>query len=153
MAGIVVKFRWLLIRLEASMPSIPGIFQSMMISSNGLSLSAFSISSRASFPEGAGKTSKENDSRISCRISRDVALSSTTSTFNPLRSGEGSKRFFTISFPRPKSAVKWNVVPCPDSLSVQISPPINFTRRLLIVSPNPVPPYFRVVEVSAWEKA
>ena len=38
-------------------------------------------------------------------------------------------------------------------LSTQISPPINSTRRLHMVSPSPVPPYFLVVELSAWEKA
>ena len=135
------------------MPSMPGIFQSMTTSSNGLSLSALSISSSASLPDAARKTSKENDSRISCKISREVALSSTTSTFNPRRSDAGTKRLFTVSFPIPKSAVKWKVVPLPDSLSIQISPPIIFTRRLLMVSPKPVPPYLRVVEVSAWEKA
>jgi hypothetical protein len=34
-----------------------------------------------------------------------------------------------------------------------MSPPIMFTKRLLMVRPSPVPPYLRVVELSAWLKA
>jgi hypothetical protein len=57
--------------------------------------------------------------------------------------------FLALSFPRPKLAVKLNMLPRPCSLSTQISPPIISASRLLMVSPNPVPPYFRVVEESA----
>ena len=46
-----------------------------------------------------------------------------------------------------------NSLPFPGSLSTQISPPIMLTNRLEMVSPRPVPPYFLVVDVSAWLKA
>ena len=49
--------------------------------------------------------------------------------------------------------MKWNVLPRPTSLSSQISPPIIWTSRAEIARPSPVPPYLRVVDVSAWEKA
>jgi hypothetical protein len=49
--------------------------------------------------------------------------------------------------------VKKNSLPLPGSLSTQISPPIISTRRLDMVNPSPVPPYFLVVELSAWLKA
>ena len=42
------------------------------------------------------------------------------------------------------------VLPVPSSLEVPTSPPINVTSWLLMASPRPVPPYSRVVEVSAW---
>ena len=48
--------------------------------------------------------------------------------------------------------VKWNWLPRPTSLSTQIRPPIMLTSREEIVSPRPVPPYCRVVELSACEK-
>ena len=37
-------------------------------------------------------------------------------------------------------AVKWNVLPCPNSLSTQIRPPIKWTRLEAMASPSPVPP-------------
>ena len=40
--------------------------------------------------------------------------------------------------------------PLPDSLSTQIWPPIISTKRIEMESPSPVPPYRRVVDVSAW---
>ena len=43
-----------------------------------------------------------------------------------------------------------NVVPRPGSLSTSTSPPIIWQNRRVIVRPRPVPPYFRVVEASAW---
>jgi hypothetical protein len=48
--------------------------------------------------------------------------------------------------------VKWKRVPESGPLSTQIFPPIISTKRVEIVSPKPVPPYFRVVEVSACVK-
>ena len=53
----------------------------------------------------------------------------------------------------PNQAVKWNVLPTPGSLSAQMLPSIISTSRLEMESPSPVPPYFRVVDVSAWENA
>ena len=63
-----------------------------------------------------------------------------------LRSGAASRC-------RPSLAVKWKVLPLPGSLSTPIWPSIISTSRLLIVGPRPVPPYLRVVEASACEKA
>ena len=92
---------------------------------------------------------------IPSRTRRLVRLSSTTSTFTS-RSVPGvvavplllswESVFFNFT-------VKWNVVPVPSSLSAHTLPPIISTRRWEIVSPSPVPPYFRVAEVSACEKA
>ena len=45
------------------------------------------------------------------------------------------------------------VEPRPNSLSTVMSPPIIWQKRLLMTRPSPVPPYFRVVDASAWEKA
>jgi hypothetical protein len=45
------------------------------------------------------------------------------------------------------------VDPWPGSLSTVMSPPIIRQNRLLIARPRPVPPYLRVVEVSAWENS
>ncbi len=47
-------------------------------------------------------------------------------------------------------AVKWNVDPRPSLLSSQIRPGIISIKRIEMLSPRPVPPYLRVVEVSAW---
>ena len=46
--------------------------------------------------------------------------------------------------------MKMKLDPTPGVLSTQILPPIISTRRLLIVSPRPVPPNLRVILVSAW---
>ena len=50
-------------------------------------------------------------------------------------------------------AVNQNVEPCPSTLRTPIFPPIISTSCLEIARPNPVPPYLRVVEPSAWVKA
>ena len=42
------------------------------------------------------------------------------------------------------------VDPRPGLLRRVISPPIAVASRLEIASPNPVPPYLRVVDASAW---
>jgi hypothetical protein len=137
-------------RLAHSIPSIPGIFQSIMTSSKGFFLAAFSISAMASSPEAESTTLNEKEFNKSLKISLDVALSSTTRAFRPLKSTRGAKRFLAFYFPCPKLAVNIKLVPRPYSLSTRISPPIMFTSLLLIASPKPVPPNLRVVEVSAW---
>ena len=98
-------------RLDASMPFIPGIFQSMSTSSKGSSLGAASSSASPSSPEDAKTTWNEKDSKMICSISLEVALSSTTKTFKPRRSGDGSKRSSPFSLPRPKVAVKLKLLP------------------------------------------
>ena len=42
------------------------------------------------------------------------------------------------------------VLPTPDALSTAMSPPMRRHSRRLMASPSPVPPYLRVVELSAW---
>ena len=90
---------------------------------------------------------------------RLVALSSTTSTGRP-RSAAGSGRPFrgstsacAVAGWTPRRAVKWNTLPAPGSLSTHRRPPIRDTSCTEIVSPRPVPPYLRVVDVSACENA
>ena len=46
-----------------------------------------------------------------------------------------------------------NVLPAPGSLVTSMSPPIMRHSRRLMARPRPVPPYFRVVELSAWENS
>jgi len=85
---------------------------------------------------------------------RLVALSSTTKA-RKLRNSP-SCRLDPLALwdsTAPNLAVKKNVEPLPGSLSTHIRPPIMSTMRVQIVRPNPVPPNFLVVELSAWEKA
>jgi len=93
---------------------------------------------------------------LSCsrNTSRLVALSSTTRTRSPLIStaATGSRGLSSPSFLR-NTAVKKNVDPLPSLLFTSIVPPMALTSCLQIVSPSPVPPYFRVVEASTWVKA
>ena len=51
---------------------------------------------------------------------------------------------------RPKRALKWKVEPWPGVLSTQTWPSISSTSFLEMARPSPVPPYLRVVELSAW---
>ncbi len=118
----------------------------------GRSPAARSISASPSAPDAAWVTTKEKDSSISWRMTREVGLSSTTSARVPLRSRGIANSGRSGWRPTTKPAVKLKVLPTPGSLSTRISPPIMPTRRWQMVSPNPVPPYLRVVEVSAWEK-
>ena len=53
----------------------------------------------------------------------------------------------------PKERVKLKQEPSPASLTTSIWPPMRPTSCWLIASPRPVPPYWRVVELSAWQKA
>ena len=47
--------------------------------------------------------------------------------------------------------VKWKVQPVPGpALSTHIVPPISSASSLLMARPSPVPPYLRVVLLSAW---
>ena len=65
----------------------------------------------------------------------------------PLRSGDSSSLTPCRS---PVSTVTLNVLPLPGMLLIVMSPPSISASRLLIVSPSPVPPSFRVVDESAW---
>ena len=53
----------------------------------------------------------------------------------------------------PSRTVNQKVLPCPGVLSTPIVPPMAAVRRWEMARPKPVPPYFRVVESSAWENA
>src|SRR6266852_4884123 len=91
---------------------------------------------------------------VSPRMRRLVELSSTTSTrTSPSCSGwtlllSAGRLFDTRAW-----AVKWKVLPLPGWLSTHIFPPMSPTKREEIVRPSPVPPNFRVVELSTWENA
>ena len=88
--------------------------------------------------------------KISSRMRRFVALSSTTSTRIPWRhGGSGGGGSGCAGSARPSRSVKWNWLPCPGSLSTQIRPSIISTRREAMASPSPVPPWRRVIEASA----
>jgi hypothetical protein len=107
----------------------------------------------ASSPEETDSARKANSRRFSVRISRACSLSSTTRARRPATSG--MKRFFgsRSALPMPNHTVKMNVLPLPYSLSAQMLPSIISTSFLEMERPRPVPPYFRVVEVSACAKA
>ncbi len=82
---------------------------------------------------------------------RFTSLSSTTSAERPPRAdltgGDASVAHRRTRTEKPK------VLPSPGALSRVIAPPMSDTRRAQMVSPSPVPPYSRVVELSACEKA
>jgi hypothetical protein len=46
-----------------------------------------------------------------------------------------------------------NFEPLPTSLSTPISPPSKSISRLTMANPNPVPPYFLVVDISTWRNS
>ena len=52
--------------------------------------------------------------------------------------------------PARTGSVTQNVLPLPNWLSTRMSPPCISTRRRVMASPSPVPPYFRVMLPSAW---
>ena len=139
-------------RRVASMPSMPGIFQSMSTSSKGASGGAPSSFSMASCPEVAVSGAQPMLFRASDRISRDVRLSSTTRTRMPRKSSASCLDWCLALACRPIRAVNQKVLPWPGSLSTPISPPMSSARRLLMARPRPVPPNLRVVDVSAWVK-
>ena len=87
---------------------------------------------------------------VSClRMLRFVALSSTISTLAAARLAAVSLAVAAGARCFSKSAVNQKVEPWPGVLSTPIWPPISSTSCLEIASPNPVPPYLRVVEPSA----
>ena len=101
---------------------MPGIFQSNKMTRK--SFSAVSSKRRASSPERAICTTKRREVRISCRICREVALSSTTSTEVPARAVGCSKHNACPVCPRGNSTVKWNRAPCSGWLSTSSTPPM-----------------------------
>ena len=63
--------------------------------------------------------------------------------------GSGASGSVGLAVGQAKRTVKWNRLPRPTSLSTQIRPPIRSTSREAMARPRPVPPWRRVVEVSA----
>ena len=135
-------------RATVSRPSIAGIIKS--ISSNPKESSASSSAASAAKPSSASSTRISQLLRISSRILRLIAWSSTTSTRIPCTSA-GSLRRAGWS-PSPKRAVKRNVLPTPSPLSTQMRPRIISTSCCEIARPKPVPPKRREVELSTWLK-
>ena len=87
------------------------------------------------------------------RMRQLVGLSSTISRRRSASCGCGpSSASGGASGAACKGRVKWKVEPFCGTLSTHILPPINSTSRLLMARPRPVPPYWRVVEASAWLK-
>ena len=84
---------------------------------------------------------------------RLVALSSTTRMRLPASTGcvpMKSRRWPCGSSAGTQRMVKWKVEPSPGpALSAHIVPPISSASSLEIASPRPVPPYLRVVPLSA----
>ena len=91
----------------------------------------------------------------SLRIWRLVLLSSTMSTRLFASSTSFPWRYVFEIFKSLWDAlvimVNVNVEPSPSTLSARMCPPISSTNRILIARPRPVPPYFRVVDVSTCE--
>ena len=94
------------------------------------------------------------NNRLGCGVSnrwmsmaRDSGLSSTTRTRDIAARGATG-----LSLPSPSLTVNVKMLPTPGWLVTQMSPPISCASRLQMVRPRPVPPYFRVIEVSAWRR-
>ena len=101
-------------------------------------------------PSGASSASMPQTRSCSRRKTRLVALSSTMRARAPRRAAVSAAGSAAPSGTRSSRTVNRKVLPCPGSLSTPISPPISSTSRRQIASPSPVPPNFRVVELSAW---
>lgn len=142
------------IRSTSPNPSISGMCASVKTrgGANPASAARRSSSSAAAAPPTTVVVIFQRLS-VSCSISRFVALSSTTSTATPASCETSKGSPGSVEATRPTCAVKQNVAPLPASLSTVIFPPIISTSCAQIVNPNPVPPYFRVVEESACENA
>ena len=135
-------------------PSMCGICASSSTNAKGwLRCAASRISCSACSPSPASTGCIFQLRRISARIIRLVWLSSTTSTDMFSRPLTGGVSTIAAACGTPNCAVKWKVVPTPGVLSTQTVPCISSTSCATIDSPSPVPPYSRVVEVSAWANA
>ena len=135
-------------------PSMPGICISSKTTWYGSpSRKALRNTSIALEPLATVFTRQPNPSKVLVRMVRLVALSSTPSMrisdrlTGVIMSGV-VPRFSAGCF----SNDIWNqkVLPIPALLCRPISPPMASTSCLQIVRPNPLPPYLRVVDPSAW---
>ena len=107
---------------------------------------------RAAAPLALVRQRMPNRSRWPPRTRQVVVLSSTTRTVVSASHSDSMAGKDGSADDRRNSAVNQKVLPFPVWLSTPISPPINSTSCLLMVVPRPVPPYCRVVELSAWVK-
>ena len=129
------------ISLASVKPSTSGIIASVRTRSNGSRCSAASASAdRAAIALSTAVARNFQPARISVRIRRLVALSSTISTRRYGRLPACGTSGSVETGARPKWARKWNRLPFPTSLSIQIRPPISSTSCAEMVSPRPVPP-------------
>ena len=133
----------------AGRPSMPGIRQSMNTTSYGVVASCCSHGGDGLRPELDRVHLRLEAVERLARISRAAALSSTTSARNVWQA-PGYDPAATARCADAEPDGERNVLPTPASLSSQIWPPISSTSRRQIVSPRPVPPCLRVVDMSAW---
>ena len=81
---------------------------------------------------------------------RTLGFRSTIKRRNPLRGArEVSTSLLSGAGGESNGTTNRKVDPWPGMLSTHISPPMSCTRPLLIARPSPVPPYSRLVELSA----
>jgi len=140
-----------LIALAVWAPSIKGICISTNTIFIGSSDSEKDLNNpNPSSPLAAVSTWHPKLEIILFKIIRFVALSSIHKTCKPIKSLSGGKgcSFQSVCFS--KNAVNQNRLPLPGSLSTPILPPIISTSCFEMDNPRPVPPYFRVVDPSAW---
>ena len=140
------------IRSAASRPFMPGSIQSRTTRPNG-SLPPFRLRcSRSASPSSAVATDTGEIDQLRRSVSSSSRLVSVSSTMRTGRSATaaGATRVGARAWAStPSRAVKTKVVPLPGVLSTVRSPPMSRASRRLITRPSPVPPYFRVVELSA----
>ena len=137
----------------ASKPSITGICTSMSTASKAVARSKESACS----PSWASMGVMPTSASMPLATSRLNSLSSTTSTSFPcsmewyccVEGAGAASATGAMVCERGKDRVNQKVLPCPGVLVTPTSPPIRCTSWRLIAKPKPVPPYFRVVELSA----
>ncbi len=116
------------------------------------SFAAVSIRS-ADDPFSASDGRMPQDANRRFRISRLVALSSTTRTRTPFRlarAGISFGLFIELSDWIFNLTVNQKSDPLPTTLSTPTVPPINSASCFEMANPRPVPPNLRVVEASTW---
>ena len=84
-------------------------------------------------------------------MSLEASLSSTTSTLRSAGASDAASSSATCS-PASNSRLKLKLLPLPGVLSTSICPPMPWVSCWEMASPSPVPPYCRVMVLSAWEK-
>src|SRR5450830_2020706 len=106
-----------------------------------ISVSSVTSTCAAACAEGGGK------SMLSLLgLSSESAAGTDVNPATPADNGVDASGELTVR----QGTAKRNVVPFSASLSQEILPCISSTSRLQMDSPSPVPPYFRLMELSAW---